>query len=69
VVYVKEVRPQLRTLDDHSTTMIFIGYDERIMGLLHLRPGEQARARDARCHIQQRGEMGLGGWRHYSTLQ
>ncbi|RLN40738.1 hypothetical protein C2845_PM01G40940 [Panicum miliaceum] len=31
-LYVKDVRPQLRKLDDRSSAMIFIGYDERVKG-------------------------------------
>ena len=32
VVYVKDVRPQLRKPDDRSSAMVFIGYDKRVKG-------------------------------------
>ena len=32
VVYVKDVRPHLRKLDDRSAAMVFIGFDERVKG-------------------------------------
>jgi hypothetical protein len=43
VVYAKETCPQLKKLEDRSTPMVFLGYNERTKGYRVFDP--------ARCHV------------------